>query len=155
MPTINLTGWLQSMSSATSRAQKILDSPTLWKRGVAHNQLATETPTGAMMWKSTSGIVFILAGGPIYWSTQKQGRIATSTCEAELNSFKEAAKRAHYLLELLLELGLLQDTLFNDNQSAPAAIKRPGGGKHRWTKLKGSVEWWEIPMSSFSGFPAD
>jgi len=26
-PTANLTGWLQSVSSATSRVQKILDSP--------------------------------------------------------------------------------------------------------------------------------
>jgi len=88
--------------------------------------------------RSTSGIIFMLAGGQISWSTQKQGSIATSTCEAELNSLNEAAKQARYLRELLRELGLLEHkptALFNDNQSALAAIKRSGGGeKHRLTK---------------------
>jgi len=78
-------------------------------------------------WRSTSGINPMLAGGPISWSTQKKGSIATSTCEAELNSLDEAAKQARCLQELLLELGLLEEkptALFNDNPSALAAIKR-------------------------------
>jgi len=89
----------------------------------------------------------MLTGGPISWSTQKQGSVATSTCEAELNSLDEAAKQAHYLQELLqggqayctleVVLEVVEDkptALFNNNQSALAAIKRSGGGKHRRTK---------------------
>jgi len=44
-----------------------------------------------------SAIIFMLAGGPLCWSTQKQGSVATSTCEAERNSIKEAAKKERYL----------------------------------------------------------
>jgi len=50
---------------------------------------------------STSGIIFMLAGGPISWSIQKQRSIARSICKAEFNSIDKAIKQAFYLQELL------------------------------------------------------
>ena len=51
--------------------------------------------------KSTSGYVFILAGGAISWSSKKQASVATSTLEAEYIALAAAAKEALWLFLLL------------------------------------------------------
>jgi len=113
----------------------------------ALNQLATVMPTGAMMWKIDT-----------------QCLEATSTCEAELNSIKEAAKQACYLRELLQELCLLQDktpALFNKQPECPCCHQETWRREAQIDQAQPQnlfpdcVEWWEIPMSSFSGFPTD
>jgi hypothetical protein len=42
--------------------------------------------------RSTSGMVVILAGGPISWRSKRQSIIADSTCEAEYMALNEAVK---------------------------------------------------------------
>ena len=51
--------------------------------------------------KSTEGILFLLAGGAVYWSSKKQSIIATSSCEAEYIASCSAAKTAIWLNNML------------------------------------------------------
>ncbi len=54
--------------------------------------------------KSTSGIVFLVAGGAVCWKSKKQTCVATSTCEAEYIACCLAAKEAVWLSRLLSDL---------------------------------------------------
>ena len=54
--------------------------------------------------KSTSGYVFILAGGAISWKSKKQSLVATSSCEAEYIASCAAAKEAIWISRLIAEL---------------------------------------------------
>ena len=54
--------------------------------------------------KSTSGSVFLAAGGAISWRSKKQTCVATSTCEAEYIASCFAAKDAIWLSRLLADL---------------------------------------------------
>ncbi|EDN02358.1 hypothetical protein HCAG_00222 [Histoplasma mississippiense (nom. inval.)] len=56
--------------------------------------------------KSTSGMVILLAGGPISWKSSKQGVVALSTTEAEYVACSEALKTVIRIRGLLNELGL-------------------------------------------------
>ncbi len=47
--------------------------------------------------KSTSGYVFMIAGGPVCWRSKKQSIVATSSCEAEYIASCSAAKEAVWL----------------------------------------------------------
>jgi len=91
MPTTNLTGWLQSMFCAMSGVQKISYS---LGEGEQHSSNWLLQHNDVEDQHSISGTIFMLAGGLICWSTQKQGSIATSTCEAELNSIKEVYRQS-------------------------------------------------------------
>ena len=51
--------------------------------------------------KSTEGMVFLLAGGAVFWRSKKQTVIATSSCEAEYIASCSAAKTAIWLARLL------------------------------------------------------
>lgn len=71
--------------------------------------------------KSTSGFVFLLAGGAISWSSKKQSSITLSSTEAEYIAGAHAIKELIWLRRLLGELGLPINTptmLLMDNQSA-------------------------------------
>ncbi|CAK1590667.1 unnamed protein product [Parnassius mnemosyne] len=70
--------------------------------------------------KSTTGYIFMMNGGPITWSSQKQKTIALSTTEAEFVAACEAAKEMIWLRQLMLDLGKNCKcvTMFIDNQSA-------------------------------------
>ena len=54
--------------------------------------------------KSTSGYVFLLAGGAISWKSKKQSIVATSSCEAEYISSCMASKEAIWLARLCASL---------------------------------------------------
>lgn len=77
--------------------------------------------------RSTTGYIFLLNGGPITWSSQKQKTIALSTTEAEFVAASESAKEIIWLRQLLSDLGEIYDcvTLHVDNQSAIKLINNP------------------------------
>jgi hypothetical protein len=80
--------------------------------------------------RSTTGLVFILAGGPIRWGSRMQKCVATSTTEAELNALAETLKEAIHLHDLCNELLPKLDcpiSLRTDNQGALTIINsKPG-----------------------------
>ena len=79
--------------------------------------------------KSVSGYVFIIAGGPISWSSKGQITVALSSTEAEYMSLSEGVKQALYLNKLRRPLGLdtKEPTVIKiDNQSAIATAYAPG-----------------------------
>ena len=76
--------------------------------------------------KSTSGYVFIAAGGAITWRSKKQTVIALSTTEAEYIALCEAGREACWLRNLYSELGLPQKsptTIKGDNDSSISLAK--------------------------------
>ena len=79
--------------------------------------------------KSTTGYMFILAGGPISWSSTIQKVIAQSTCEAEYMALGEAVKEAIWLKSFIndLDIGIHFNTvpIHVDNQSAIKLAKNP------------------------------
>lgn len=71
--------------------------------------------------KSNSGIVCLLNGAPVSWSSKKQGVVATSTTEAELYALAEAAKDLVWFHQLLKDFDVnihFPIALSSDNQSA-------------------------------------
>ena len=54
--------------------------------------------------KSTTGLLFMLNGGPLSWSSRKQTVTAQSTTEAEIIALNEAAKEAAWLVRILEEI---------------------------------------------------
>ena len=63
--------------------------------------------------KSTSGYIFLLAGGAVSWKSKKQSVVATSSCEAEYVASCMAAKEAIWLSRLVADL---------QQQSSPDAV---------------------------------
>ena len=77
---------------------------------------------------STSGYVFKLAGGPISWSSKRQGEIATSTTHAEYIGQYNAILQLQWLQSVLQETNLhVTPTthIYADNQSAIALSQNP------------------------------
>jgi transposase InsO family protein len=71
--------------------------------------------------RSTSGFVFMLAGGPITWSSKKQPTVALSTMEAEYMALSHATREVIWLRNVLNGLGFTQEhpnQLYTDNQGA-------------------------------------
>jgi hypothetical protein len=71
--------------------------------------------------RSTSGIVFLFAGGAIYYKTCIQAVIALSSTEAEFYTMADAGKIAIYLRSILDEIGFTQEsptTIMADNRGA-------------------------------------
>ncbi len=54
--------------------------------------------------KSTSGMIFLVAGGAVSWRSKKQTCVATSTCEAEYIASCLATKESIWLARLLSDL---------------------------------------------------
>ena len=54
--------------------------------------------------KSTSGYIFLLAGGAISWKSMKQSLVASSTMEAEFIGCYEASSQALWLRDFVVEL---------------------------------------------------
>ena len=78
--------------------------------------------------KSTSGFVFMLAGGAVCWSSKRQASVALSSTKAEYIAAAHATKEVVWLRHLLSELGQAIDVpthLHIDNQSAIAIAQNP------------------------------
>ena len=73
------------------------------------------------------GIVIMLHGGPIAWTSTLGKTIATSTCEAEVNAAAAAAKDAVHLKTMLVELGQMPKDfpirIAEDNSAAIAQVE--------------------------------
>ena len=73
--------------------------------------------------KSTSGYIFMMAGGAISWKSVKQSLTATSTMQAEYIAVHEATGQALWLRNFLLELKVVDSvqrplTISCDNAAA-------------------------------------
>ena len=76
--------------------------------------------------KSTTGIVTVINGGCVTWSSHRQKCIATSTAEAEYVACSQLAKDVIWLRRLLGNIGIPQNkptTIYCDNQSAVKLVK--------------------------------
>jgi len=75
--------------------------------------------------QSTSGILVLLGGGPVVFSSRKQSNIPQSTAEAEYVAACETCKELVWVTNLLAELGIMykRPTLWVDNQSAIRQIR--------------------------------
>ena len=90
---------------------------------------------------STSGYVFIIAGGAVTWGSRKQTSITLSSTEAEYVAFSEAAQESKWLQTLYKELGFEQNysiPLFGDNQGSFMMENNPQFHK----KSKHIEIWW-------------
>ena len=78
---------------------------------------------------STTGNVFLMAGGPISWLSKKQAVVALSTSEAEYVALSSATQEVVWLRKLLiadLKVALQQPTvLMEDNQGTIAIARNP------------------------------
>jgi hypothetical protein len=89
-------------------------------------------------YKSTSGYVSFVAGGPASWQSKRQSVIAQSSTEAEYIAMSELAKESVWLRCLLKELeyrgkDLDPIALCSDNQGALSLAENPTfhrGSKH-------------------------
>jgi hypothetical protein len=78
--------------------------------------------------RSTTGYVFLLAGGAISWSSKLQATVAVSTAEAEYMAAASAVKEGLWLRKLLSDLGRIgaEPVLINgDNQAALKLLGNP------------------------------
>ena len=78
--------------------------------------------------KSTSGCVFIMAGGAICWESKKQKCVSVSTCEAEYISMSDAAREIIFLVtlyETITGLKAVQPILYSDSMSAKQLAENP------------------------------
>jgi len=79
--------------------------------------------------KSTSGLIFLLAGGPICWKSKLQQTVALSSCESEYMAAASAAREAIWLRKFLPEMtGVLCDaptTVHCDNKGCLDLLKNP------------------------------
>lgn len=78
--------------------------------------------------KSTTGYIFMLNGGAVTWSSQRQRSVALSTTEAEYMAACAATKEAIWLRQLLSDIDEPisgPTTLYIDNQSAIKLIHNP------------------------------
>lgn len=68
--------------------------------------------------KSISGFILSVGGAPVHWTSRKQDRVTTSTCDAESYATMAAVQYLEFVRDLLAELGCMQMTptpVYNDN----------------------------------------
>ncbi|KAJ5124616.1 Reverse transcriptase RNA-dependent DNA polymerase [Penicillium bovifimosum] len=115
---------------------------------------------------STSGFVFMMAGGPISWTSKKQPCVALSTTESEYIAEALAVQEALWLTQLLLEIGIegflkKPIPIYADNNGAIALASNPefhAATKHiaiRFHRLRdevaaGSVRFVKIPTAQMA-----
>jgi hypothetical protein len=77
--------------------------------------------------RSTTGYVFLAAGGAISWSSRLQPTVAVSTAEAEFMAAAAAVKEALWLRKLKADMNIKGGALalFSDNQAAITLLKNP------------------------------
>ncbi len=82
--------------------------------------------------RSTSGVLYMLAGGAITWVSKRQPTVALSTAEAEYTALCAASQEAVWLRRLMGELGFdpaASTDIYGDNQGALAIARNPVGHK--------------------------
>ena len=83
------------------------------------------------------GIVVMLNGGPVSWTSVLGKTVATSTCEAEVNAAVSAVKDSLHFKLMMTELGLMDSSdpisLLEDNS---ACISQAEGGIHHVRNAK-------------------
>lgn len=75
--------------------------------------------------RSQSGMIFLMAGGPVIWKSSRQSETAANSYIAEFKALMKATAKARFLFELLYELKLPVQpiTIHQDNQSVIATAK--------------------------------
>ena len=103
--------------------------------------------------KSTSGYVFVLAGGPVSWSSRRQPVTAMSSSEAEYIAAADGAKQCVWLRHLMHSVGKsnkIATPFYMDNQAAIRLTNNPvmhSKSKHillRYHAIREFVEHREI-----------
>jgi len=56
--------------------------------------------------RSTEGMIFIVAGGPVSWESKRQDTVALSTAEAEYMAFSRTTTQAIWISKYFDEVGL-------------------------------------------------
>jgi len=90
------------------------------------------------------GIVIMLNGGPVSWSSILGKTVATSTCEAEINAAVVAATESLHIKRLLVDLGFMSESapirIGEDNSAAisqaEAGLRHVRNAKHYQVKLR-------------------
>ena len=79
--------------------------------------------------RSTSGCIFIFAGGPVFWQSKRQPCVTRSTLEAEYVSLSNASREGIWLAKLIGEFsnGPQVLTLCCDNKGAKMLANNDGG----------------------------
>jgi Reverse transcriptase (RNA-dependent DNA polymerase) len=126
---------LRALERAFRYLRATSDRKLVFQRGVPggtnlHGYVDADWASDVNDRKSTSGYVFMLAGGAISWSSKKQPSVALSSTEAEYIAGAHAAKEAVWLQRLLREIWQQSEshtpvTLLIDNQSAIAIARNP------------------------------
>jgi hypothetical protein len=94
--------------------------------------------------RSTMGIVLMMNGGPVSWSSTLGKTVATSTCEAEVNAAVAAVKDSIHIKQVLVDMGLVsQDQVMQIAEDNAACIAQAESGlrhvrnaKHYEVKLR-------------------
>ncbi|KAL9172095.1 hypothetical protein ABFS82_03G022000 [Erythranthe guttata] len=111
--------------------------------------------------KSTSGFVFLLAGGAISWKSVKQSIIASSTMEAEFVACFEASSHALWLRNFILGLKAVDSIakplkIYCDNTAAVFFSKNgkySSGSKHmdlKYLVVKERVQKQQVSIENLS-----
>ena len=80
--------------------------------------------------RSTSGYVFLMAGGAVSWSSKRQSTVALSTIEAEYVAMTRCAQQMTWMQSWLSEASIKYDlpgVIKGDNQGAIALTKNTRG----------------------------
>ena len=86
--------------------------------------------------KSFSGLLLYRNGDLIHWRSKKQGTVALSTTESELDSILDGTKELIWMSEILAELGRCDDTYRELKCDNLNAVKLANGGNSKTrTKL--------------------
>ena len=94
--------------------------------------------------RSIMGVIIMLNGGPISWTSTLGKTVATSTAEAEINAAVTAAKDALHVKQLLVDLGLMAKhspiKIAEDNSAAIAqaesGLRHVRNAKHYEVRLR-------------------
>jgi intracellular sulfur oxidation DsrE/DsrF family protein len=87
-----------------------------------------------------SGVLYTLAGSPIYWSLKNQKSVATSTMEAELQALTKAIKHTIFLCNFYHHLRLHHSKhipIYCNNQSTLTITNSKPGKHHQHLKHYG------------------
>ena len=90
--------------------------------------------------RSTTGCVFKISGGPVYWQSRMQTSVALSSMEAEYMAASAATQEAMWLKRLLHQLGFQTSrptVLYEENKAAILFADHPGDhrrSKHTYTR---------------------